>query len=268
MQESVKAYAAEVRRTSGAPIQIRVGLNAGHAVGRCAGKDLRRDSSANGQPRHLAARMEQLATAGTIRLTVDTVRLAEGFVEVAPLGPVPVKGILEPVEVFEMTGAGVARTRLQAAVLRGLSPFRGRERELEQLGLAQQHAGEGRGQLVALVGEAGVGKSRLIYEFVHSPRLQGWSILEPAPGSYGQATSYFPVIDLLKGYFKIQSRDEPRAIREKVTGKVLTLDEALKPILPALLSLLGVPADDDTEWRGPRPDERRRRPLDPGGRLR
>src|SRR5207245_2609748 len=86
------------------------------------------------------------------------------------------------------------------------------------------------------------------------PRLQGWSILEAAPVSYGQATSYFPVIDLLKGYFKIQSRDEPRAIREKVTGKVLTLDEALKPTLPALLSLLSVPADDDTEWRA----------LDPG----
>src|SRR5207244_7708665 len=88
-----------------------------------------------------------------------------------------------------------------------------------------------------------------------------------APVSYGQATSYFPVIDLLKGYFKIQSRDEPRAIREKVTGKVLTLDEALKPTLPALLSLLSVPADDDTERRALDPGERRRRTPDAVSRL-
>src|SRR5207253_1529849 len=220
MQESVRAYAAGARRSDGVEVQIRVGLNSGEVVVRSVGSDLRMEYSAIGQTTHLAARMEQLATPGTIRLTADTLRLVEGFVEVTPLGPVPVKGVQEPIDVFEVTGAGAARTRLQAAVLRGLSPFRGRDRELEQLGLAQQHAGEGRGQLVALVGEAGVGKSRLIYEFVHSPRLQGWSILEAAPVSYGQATSYFPVIDLLKGYFKIQSRDEPRAIREKVTGKV------------------------------------------------
>ena len=267
MQEAVRTYAVSARRSHGVEVQIRVGLNSGEVVVRSVGSDLRMEYSAIGQTTHLAARMEQLATPGTIRLTADTLRLVEGFVEVTPLGPVPVKGVQEPIDVFEVTGAGAARTRLQAAVLRGLSPFRGRDRELEQLGLAQQHAGEGRGQLVALVGEAGVGKSRLIYEFVHSPRLQGWSILEAAPVSYGQATSYFPVIDLLKGYFKIQSRDEPRAIREKVTGKVLTLDEALKPTLPALLSLLSVPADDDTEWRALDPGERRRRTLDAVSRL-
>jgi len=267
MQEAVRTYAVSARRSHGVEVQIRVGLNSGEVVVRSVGSDLRMDYSAIGQTTHLAARMEQLATPGTIRLTVDTLRLAEGFVEVTPLGPVPVKGILEPVEVFEMTGAGVARTRLQAAVLRGLSPFRGRERELEQLGRAQQHAGEGRGQVVALVGEAGVGKSRLVYEFVHSPRLQDWSILEAAPVSYGKATSYYPVIDLLKGYFKIQSRDESRAIREKVTGKVLTLDETLKPTLPALLSLLDVPIDDDTEWRALDPGERRRCTLDAVTRL-
>src|SRR6266478_3804346 len=257
MQEAIRRFTGELRHSHGLEVQIRVGLNSGAVVVGAIGSDLQMDYTAVGQTTHLAARMEQLAAPGTVRLTADTLRLVEGFVEVTPLGPVPVKGIQEPIDVFEVTGAGAARTRLQAAVLRGLSPFRGRDRELEQLGLAQQHAGEGRGQLVALVGEAGVGKSRLIYEFVHSPRLQGWSILEAAPVSYGQATSYFPVIDLLKGYFKIQSRDEPRAIREKVTGKVLTLDEALKPILPALLSLLGVPADDDTEWQALDPSERR-----------
>src|SRR6185369_10892513 len=101
---------------------------------------------------------------------------------------------------------------------------------------AQQLAANGHGQIAALVGEAGVGKSRLVYEFTHSRRLAGWLVLESASVSYGKATSYLPVIDLLKGYFKIQDRDDLREIREKVTGKVLTLDEALKPTLSALLA--------------------------------
>src|SRR5207247_1466355 len=142
---------------AGAGVSGRSGVwwHAGLGGVRSLGSDRRVGCSAIGQTTHLAARMEQLATPGTIRLTADTLRLVEGFVDVTPLGPVPVKGIQEPIDVFEVTGAGAARTRLQAAVLRGLSPFRGRDRELEQLGLAQQHAGEGRGQLVALVGEAG-----------------------------------------------------------------------------------------------------------------
>ena len=98
--------------------------------------------------------------------------------------------------------------------------------------------------MAAIVGEAGVGKSRLVYEFTHSHRLHGWLVLESASVSYGKATSYLPVIDLLKGYFKIQDRDDLREIREKVTGKLLTLDESLKPTLPALLALLEAPVDD------------------------
>ena len=120
-----------------------------------------------------------------------------------------------------MTGAGPARTRLQAAARRGLTRFVGRDAELEQLRRAQQLAGDGHGQVAAIVGEAGVGKSRLVYEFTHSHRLQGWLVLESASVSYGKATSYLPVIDLLKGYFKIQDRDDLREIREKVTGKLL-----------------------------------------------
>jgi predicted ATPase len=147
-----------------------------------------------------------------------------------------------------------------------LTRFVGRDAELAQLRRAQERAGNGHGQVAAVVGEAGVGKSRLVYELTHSHRLQGWLVLESASVSYGKATSYLPMIDLLKGYFKIQDRDDLREIREKVTGKLLTLDKALKPTVPALLGLLDVPVDD-AAWQTLDPAERRRRTLDAVKRL-
>jgi class 3 adenylate cyclase/tetratricopeptide (TPR) repeat protein len=266
MQESVKKYADEVRRSHGAVVKIRVGLNSGEVVVRAIGGDLHMDYTAVGQTTHLAARMEQLADPGAIVITPETLALAEGYVEVRSLGPVAVKGLAAAVEVYEVTGAGQVRTRLQAATRRGLTRFVGRDAELEQLRRAQQLAGDGHGQVAALVGEAGVGKSRLVYEFTHSHRLQGWLTLESASVSYGTATSYLPVIDLLKGYFKIQDRDDLREMREKVTGKLLTLDRALEPTLPALLALLDVPVDD-AAWQTVDPGQRRQRTLDAVKRL-
>jgi class 3 adenylate cyclase len=197
MQERVLRYAEEVRRSHGAVVKIRVGLNSGEVVVRAIGSDLHMDYTAVGQTTHLAARMEQLADPGAIVITPETLLLAEGYVEVKSLGPVPVKGLSEAVEVFELTGAGTARTRLQAAALRGLTRFVGRDAEVEHLRRVLGQAGAGHGQVVAIVGEAGVGKSRLTYEFTHSHRVQGWLILEASSVSYGKATSYLPVIDLL-----------------------------------------------------------------------
>ena len=214
MQELVTRYAEEARHAHGVNVQIRVGLNSGEVVVRSIGSDLHMDDTAVGQTTHLAGRMEQLASAGSILLTPSTLELVEGFVAVKALGPVPVKGLADPVEVYEVTGAGPARTRLQAGARRGLTRFVGRDQEVEQLRRAQQLASDGHGQIVAVVGEAGVGKSRLVYEFTHSHRLQGWRVLESASVSYGKATSYLPVIDLLKSYFKIGDRDDLREIRE------------------------------------------------------
>ena len=266
MQEQVARYAEDARRTHGVNVQIRVGLNSGEVVVRAIGSDLHMDYTAVGQTTHLAARMEQLASPGSIVLTAATLELVEGFVAVKPLGPVPVKGLADPVEVYEATGAGPARTRLQAVARRGLTRFVGRDAELDQLRRARRLAGDGHGQLAAVVGEAGVGKSRLVYEFTHSHRLQGWRILECASVSYGKATSYSPVIDLLKGYFKIQDRDDLREIREKVTGKLLTLDRTLEPTLPALLALVDAPVDDPG-WDAFDSGERRQRTLDAVKRL-
>ena len=145
---------------------------------------------------------------GTILLTPAVLRLAEGLVQVTPLGPVPIKGLAEPVEVFELVGATALRRRLQAAVARGLTPFVGRQPELEALQQALARAGAGQGQVVALLGEPGVGKSRLVYEFLHSHHTQGWLRLESSSVSYGKATAYLPVCDLLKAYCHIEDRDD------------------------------------------------------------
>jgi class 3 adenylate cyclase/tetratricopeptide (TPR) repeat protein len=238
MQTALRRYAEEVRRAHGLEMQARVGINSGEVVVRAIGNDLHMDYSAVGQTTHLAARMEQLATPGSIRLTAATLRLAEGLVEVNALGQFPVKGLTEPVEVFELVGASAIRGRLQASAARGLTRFVGRQQELTTLQQALERAGVGHGQVVTVIGEAGLGKSRLAYEFVHSHHTPGWLVLESASVSYGKATPYFLIIDLLRRYCHIEEHDDARTIRAKVTGQLLTLDEALQDTVPALLSLL------------------------------
>jgi class 3 adenylate cyclase/tetratricopeptide (TPR) repeat protein len=261
MQAAMRATTDEVRRSRGLELRMRVGLNSGEVMVRAIGNDLHMDYSAVGETTHLAARMEQLATPGSIRLTPSTLGLVEGLVQVAALGPVPVKGLVEPVEVFELVSASSLRRRLQAAAARGLTPFVGRQQELEALYQALARAQTGHGQVVALVGEAGVGKSRLVHECVHSHRTQGWRVLESASVSYGKATPYFPVMDLLKRYCHVDDGDDVRTIRAKVTGQVLTLDETLQDTLPALLALLDA-VPDDSSFLDLDPPQRRQRTLD------
>ena len=210
--------------------------------------------------------MEQLATPGSIRLTAETLRLAEGLIQVTALGPVPVRGLADPVEVFELVGASTLRGRFQAAAARGLTRFVGRQTEIEALQQVLARAETGHGHIVAIVGEAGVGKSRLVYEFVHSHHPTGWRVLESASVSYGKATPYFPVLDLLKRYVHVEERDDLRTIRAKVTGQVLTLDEALQEIIPALLSLLDA-LPDDSPFLKLDPPQRRQRTLEALKRL-
>ena len=261
MQAAMQRYAEEVRRSYGLEMLGRVGLHSGEVVVRSIGNDLHMDYSAVGQTTHLAARMEQLATPGSIRLTAATLRLAEGLVQVHALGQFPVRGLSEPVEVFELVGASAIRRRLQASAARGLTRFVGRQQELASLQQALERAGAGHGQAVAVVGEAGVGKSRLVYEFIHSHHTPGWLVLESASVSYGKATPYFPVIDLLKRYSHVEERDDTRTIRAKVTGQVLTLDPALQDTAPALLSLLDA-LPEDSPFLQLDPPQRRQRTLD------
>jgi tetratricopeptide (TPR) repeat protein len=196
------------------------------------------DYTVVGRTAHLAARMEQMARPGSVLTTADTFRLAEGYVAMKPLGPMPVKGLSDLVPIYEVTGAGAARTRLQAAAGRGLTRFVGRAGELEQLRRAQQLAGQALGQVVAIIGEAGMGKSRLMHELIHSNHTTGWLVLETSPVSYGRAMPYLPVIDLLRHYFQIRVQDNTRSIRDKVTEKISTLDSSLEGAIPPLLDLL------------------------------
>ena len=261
MQETIRAYAEAVRRTQGVAVQIRVGLNSGEVVVRAIGSDLHMDYTAVGQTTHLGGRMEQLALPGTILVTGDTARLAEGRVTLKPLGPIPVRGLPAPVEVYELTGITSVRSRLRAAAARGLSRFVGRDSELEELHRALDFAAAGRGQIVAMVGEPGVGKSRLSYEFAHSDLTEGWRILEATSASYGKTTSYGPIVELLRHYFGIADRDLPAEVRAKVTVQVRGLDPALEPALPALLALLDASAPDP-EWETLDPLQRRQRTHD------
>ena len=264
MQDTIRAYGEAARTRAGVELNARVGLNSGEVVVGSISNDLYVEYSAIGPTTHLAARMEQLAVPGTVRLTAETARLVDGLVEVRSLGRIPVRGIAEPVEAFELLGAGPSRRRFQAAAARGLTPFVGRQAELEAIGRALDLAKDGHGQIVAPVGEPGVGKSRLLYEFVHSQRTREWLVLESGSVSVvypdaggGKATSYLPVIDLLKSYCRIEPRDDARTVREKLTGKLLALDPALAAILPPLLALLDLPVEDEA-WVV----------LDPAGRRR
>jgi class 3 adenylate cyclase/tetratricopeptide (TPR) repeat protein len=261
MQAAMQPYTDTVRHQHGIEMQMRVGLNSGEVVVRTIGNDLHMDYSAVGPTTHLAARMEQLARPGSIRFPASTLRLVEGFVRVQAIGPVPVKGMSEPVEVYELMGASAIRRRLQAAVARDLTRFVGRDTEIAAINHTRQRAAAGHGQIVAAVGEAGVGKSRLMYEFVHSHRTQGWLVLESASVSYGKATPYFPVVDLLRRYVRVEEGDDARIIRAKVTGQLLTLDETLQETIPALLSLMDA-LPEDSPFLQLDPPQRRQRTLD------
>jgi len=266
MQESVKQHADIAQREHGVTIRIRVGLNSGEVVVRAIGSDLHMDYTAVGQTTHLAARLEQLAEPGSILLAPDTLAVVEGFVHVGSLGPVAIKGLPAPVEVYELAGTTAVRSRLQAATTRGLLHFVGRDLELAQLLRALDQGRQGRGQLVAVVGEPGMGKSRLTLELTRSQRLDGWLVLQAGAQFYGKNTSYLPVTDLLKRYFKLEDQDVSETTRAKVVETILTLDHALNGVVPGLLALLDAHGYD-SEWKQLDPAQRRQRMLDAVKRL-
>ncbi len=239
LSEGLQRYAAELKREKGLRFSVRMGLNSGEVVVGKIGDDLRMDYTAQGQTVGLAARMEQLAEPGKAYLSEHTAKMVEGLCRLGDLGRFNVQGVQEPLRVFELQGVGPLRTKMEVAERRGLSRFVGRQREMEQLQRAWEAAQAGRGQIVAVLGEAGVGKSRLLYEF-KGQLTSGCRVLEGLSVSHGKAYAYLPLLELLKGYFRIGLEDDERRRREKVTGTVLTLDRTLEDTLPYLFTLLGI----------------------------
>jgi len=267
MQQAIRARAGEVAREIGLPLEVRVGINSGPVVVTVRHEDGKvRDIRVDGVPTHIAARLEPLARPGTTLVSRDTVALAEGFVRTRPLGAHALKGIQEPVHVCQLDGVNT-RVRIHALAARARSRFVGRQHEIDTLRRATEQALAGRGQVVALVGEAGVGKSRVFLEFIHSTPMQEWLVLEAGSVSYGKATSYLPLVDLLIRYFDIHSRDDEQTVREKVVGKLSVFaEEQLLAHTPFLLGVLGMGLTSDA-WTNLSPPERRRTTIDALKRL-
>src|SRR5271169_1671740 len=224
MQEELRRYSARLVAEGGNPLQCRVGINTGEVVVRSITTgEGHTEYTPIGHTVNLASRMQVLAPTGSIAISEQTRRFVEGYFELKPLGPTRVKGVTEQVNVYEVAGLGPLRTRLQRSAGRGLVKFVGRQREMEAMKHAADLAKAGHGQIVASMAEAGVGKSRLIFEF-KAISQSGWLVLEAFSVSHGKASAYLPVIELLLKYFDVKSEDDPQRRREKVTGRALALD--------------------------------------------
>src|SRR5499433_869590 len=244
MQEEMRRYRRKLGQSEDVGLQIGIGLNSGEVVVRSISNDLNVDYSALGHTTHMAARMQELAAGGKTLMTAPTLRLVEGFVQVKSVGAVLVKGVSRPVEAFEVVAATAARTRVQAAAVRGLTPLVGRRREIEVFSKLVEEAGSGKGQILAMVGEPGLGKSRLVHEFTRHQLRPGWLVLEGTSVSYGKATPYFSLIEMLRGNFQIADGEGSDNIREQVVMHILELDNMLKDAIPPILALLGALPDE------------------------
>ena len=239
IRERLRGYSEKLKR-QGIDFNMRIGLNTGLVVVGRIGDDLTMEYTAMGDTVNLASRMESTAEPGTIRVAENTHRLTEGYFEFKPLGEIEVKGKKELVKAYQLIKVGPIRTKLGASMVRGLTPFVGRERELELLLDGFERANGGRGQAFSIVGEAGVGKSRLLYEFKKAIAQEDITFLEGRCLSYNRGEAYHPVIDMLKANFNIMEGDRDHKVRDKVkTGlKTLGVDETYT--LPYLLELLSV----------------------------
>jgi predicted ATPase/class 3 adenylate cyclase len=241
-------------------VEVRIGINTGEVVMRTVQTGGHTEYSPVGHVINLASRMQSVAPAGGIVVSEETHGLVEGYFELRGLGPTEVRGISEPINVYEVVGIGALRSHFDLATRRGLTKFVGREHELEQLRRALELAMSGRGQLVAVVAEPGEGKSRLFYEFKRMLPAECKS-LEAYSVSHGKASAWLPVLELLRDYFGIQDVDEPATRREKVRAALNELDPALQDALPYLFGLLGLVEGPDPLAQM-NPQIKRRRTLD------
>jgi class 3 adenylate cyclase/predicted ATPase len=249
MQQGLREYAQYVvgegkHRLKPAALEARVGINTGEVVVRTVETGDKVEYTPIGHAANLASRLQTVAPAGSVVVSEPTRSLVEGYFELRALGPMPIRGISEPINVYEVTGLGPLRTHFQLSAWRGLTKFVGRERELEAMRQALELTMSARGQIVAVVADAGTGKSRLFYEF-KATMPPKFKLLEAYSVSHGKASAWLPVLELLRGYFGIQDADDPVSRREKVRAGLKSLDPALSDALPYLWGLLGIQESPD-----------------------
>jgi class 3 adenylate cyclase/tetratricopeptide (TPR) repeat protein len=257
IRDELAAFSAELRRTLGLNFSTRMGLNSGEVVVGRIGDDLRMDYTAQGRTVGLASRMEALADPGKIYLTEMTGSLVAGFFELKDLGRLSIKGEDRNLRVYELRGAGRLRTRFDVARERGFSPFVGRDTEMGLLEDRLAAALSGQGHAIGVVSEAGMGKSRLCWEFSERCRSRGITVLEARGVRQGRTTSLLPILELFRAYFGLCEDDEPGTAREKVALKLLLLDERLHDALPRIVEFLRMGEDRVSAPRGD-PEARRR----------
>ena len=244
-QKSLKKYAEKIKGDYNVGFQMRIGLNSGLVVIGSIGDDLRMDYTAVGDTTNLASRMESMAMPGAILVSKSTYRLTRDFFEFKSLGEVEVKGKEYPQEAFELTKVGEVETRIEAAVAKGLTRFVGRKNSMAALIEGYEKAKSGSGQIVGIVGEAGVGKSRLLLEFRKRLPQGEFTYLEGRCLHYGGSMPYLPMLDILRSYFDIKREDLEAIIKEKMTEKVLRLDKRLKSVLPPFQEILSLKVEDE-----------------------
>jgi class 3 adenylate cyclase/tetratricopeptide (TPR) repeat protein len=260
LQEELASYAAELRRERGLSFSVRMGLNSGEVVVGAIGEDLAMDYTAIGHTVGLAQRMEQLAEPGKAYLTQHTASLVEGYLALTDLGEFQVKGASRALRVHELTGVGAARGRLDVSRARGFSRFVGRDDELRVLEGAREQAVAGRPQVIGIVGEAGVGKSRLCDMFARRCRAKGVPVYHTSGQAHAKSIPLLPVLQIMRSYFDVTDLDSHQTARERIAGKLLLLDESFGEDLPLIFDFLAVP---DPERPSPRmdPEARQRRLL-------
>jgi class 3 adenylate cyclase/tetratricopeptide (TPR) repeat protein len=241
LTEELRPYANELRLRQGLNFSVRMGINSGEVIVGKIGDDLRMDYTAQGHTVGLAARMEQIAEAGKVYLTEHAATLVHGFFQLGDLGQLEVKGVPEPLRVYELQGVGQFRTRLDISRTRGFSRFVGRAEEMQVLEGALARAQEGNAQIVGIVGEAGLGKSRLCAEFLERCRASGLMTYEATGVAHGKAIPFLPILQLCRAFFGIAEQDSDTTARERIAGRLLLLDESFRESLPVMFDFLGVP---------------------------
>jgi len=261
IQYAIDGYEERIRGQHGADFKMRIGLNSGSVVVGSIGDDLRMDYTAVGDTTNLAHRMQDMANPGSVLVSGHTHRLARDFFEFASLGKVAVKGKERPQEAYELLRPTEVETRIEAAAAKGLTRFVGRKKEIEVLWEAFEKAKSGSGQVIGIVGEAGVGKSRLLLELRGMLPEGEHSFLEGRCLHYGGSMPYLPVLDVLKAYFDIEEEDREGTIRKKVRERLLELDEKAEVVPPALHEVLSLKIEDE-KYGQLGPQQRRERTFE------